>query len=329
MRTPDVLAYHEEVPLAKGLSIGSFPLLQRRVEAVRTVASGVVNRTIPQAEYVAGCIRYQQEAQVNCRSMPEIVRAIWRCEGFTTTFGKFRLPDNTLNDQRLPRECLGIVHVGYGAASAEFTRFDPFQLHSIARRFSAPNYQDFVYEGMGSTLRLFEPGFFRFLAGVLGLIPMDAPPGPGKDGFFTKWLAEFSPEQQRLVSHGYGRLMAFSNSNLSKALDEVLTLPEDRILPALQGLGFAFAMMNSEDIVRLLDNSSIDDPRRLQQAFQTGLVCALVFCDWFAPGFLSYFRPKGSLADRLTALAREEAAANQKRGHLLPFRLENPQTIGM
>lgn len=312
------------MPLTKGLAIGSISLFRRRVEGVRAVASGIVNRTIPQDEFCAGCRRFQREAQVNCHSMPEVVNGLWRCEGFSTTFGKFRLPDNTLNDPRLPGECLGIAHVGYGAASAEFTRFDPLQLHSIARRYSAPKFQGFVYEGAGSVLRIYEPGFFKFLCGVLGLIPMGAPPGPDKNGFFARWLSDFTVEQQRLITHGYGRLVAFSSASMPKAMEEVLSLPPERIYPAVQGLAFAFALMNNEEILRLLEYSAIDYPGDVQSAFQTGLVYALVFCDWFAPGFLSYFRPNGPLAERLVARARDEAALNLKRGYILTFALENP-----
>ena len=283
-----------------------------------------MNQTIPQDEFVAGCLRFQQAAQVNCHSMAEVVNSLWRCEGLSTTFGKYRLPDNTLNDQRLPRECWGIAHVGYGAASTEFARFDQAQLRAIARRYSAPKYDGFVYEGMGSILRIYEPGTFKFICGVLGLIPHGAPPGPEKDGFFSRWLADFTAEQQRLVTHGYGRLVAFSNTSVYKALEEVLTLPSERVYPGVQGLAFAFAMMNHEEMPRLLENSAIDYPGEVRPAFQTGLVYGLVFCEWFAPGFLSHFRPEGTLGERLVALARDESAKNLKRGYILPFALENP-----
>jgi hypothetical protein len=313
----------KEFPLAKGLDIPLLPLARRRIFGVKTVSSGAVNRTIPQDEFVSVCRRYQQEAQAHCHSMPEVVKGLWRCEGFATTFGKFRLPENTLNDERLPRECYGITHVGYGAASTEHARFDAARLHEIASRYSAPHSEGFVYEGMGSILRIYEPGVFKFMCGVLGLIPLGAPPGPDKTGFFAQWFADFNPEQQRLITHGYGRLVAFSNISVYKAIEEAMTLPPERVYPCVQGIAFAFAMMNHEEMPRLLENSAVPYPGEIRPAFQTGLVYGLVFCDWFAPGFLSHFRPDGPLGEKLTALARDEAARNLQRGHLLPFALEN------
>jgi hypothetical protein len=83
-------------------------------------------------------------------------------------------------------------------------------------------------------------------------------------------------------------------------------------------------MMNNEEMPRLLENSAIDYPGEVRPAFQTGLVYGIVFCDWFAPGFLAKFRPSGPLGEKLVALARDEAARNLRRGSILPFSLENP-----
>ena len=43
-------------------------------------------------------------------------------------------------------------------------------------------------------------------------------------------------------------------------------------------------------------------------------------------GFLAVWRPSGQLGEKLTTLARNEAALNQKRGYPLAFQLENPVT---
>jgi hypothetical protein len=312
--------------LSKGLSISLLPLARRRIGGVKTVSSGAVNRTIPQPEFVETSARYQREAAAEKESMPAVVRGLWRCEGFSTTFGKYRLPENTLNDARIPREAYGICHVGYGAASTEHTLFDTDRLTEIAETKSEPNYRGFAYEGMGSIVRIYEPGIFKFMCGVLGLIPVGAPPGPDSTGFFAKFMSAFSTENQRLITHGYGRLVAFSNISIYKAIGEALSLPKERIAPCVQGTAFAFAMMNHEEMPRLLENSAIEYDAPVRAAFQNGLVYGMIFCDWFAPGFLAAWKPQGPLEEKLIAKARDESAANLRRGYILPFALENPVT---
>jgi hypothetical protein len=142
--------------LSNDLSISLIPLAMRRMNGVKTVSSGAVNRTIPQVEFPTTCRRFQQEAAANSDNM-------WKSEGFATTFGKYRLPENTLNDPRIPRESLGITHVGYGAACNEHAKFDTRMLHDIADTKCNPQYRGFMYEGLGSILRIYEPGIFKFM----------------------------------------------------------------------------------------------------------------------------------------------------------------------
>ena len=312
--------------MSKDLSISLIPLALRRINGVKTVSSGATNRTIPQKEFQEGCRRHQQEAARNPSDMPSVVAGLWKSEGFATTLGKYRLPENTLNDPKIPRESYGITHVGYGAASTEHTLFDTKKLIDIVETLSEPNYRGFTYEGIGSILRIYEPGIFKFMCGVLGLIPRGAPPGPDKTGFFKDFFSHFPADVQWLIVHGYGRLVGFSKISVYKAFDEALTLPKQHVAPCVQGTAFAFAMMNSVEMNRLLDKSAIPYEPHVRAAFQNGLVYGIVFCDWFVPGFLAAFRPTGKLSEQLVAKARDEASLNQKRGYPLPFHLENPVT---
>jgi hypothetical protein len=124
--------------------------------------------------------------------------------------------------------------------------------------------------------------------------------------------------------HGYGRLVGFSKLSVYQAIEEALTLPKERSAPCVMGTAFAFAMMNSVDMSRLLNNSAISYDPPIRAAFQNGLVYGTVFCDWFTPGLLAAWKPQGALEEQLITLARSEAALTQKRGYLLPFALENP-----
>jgi hypothetical protein len=294
------------------------------MSGVKTVASGAPNRQIPQAEFVEGCRRYQQEATANPADMPTVVKGLWKTEGFATTLGKYRIPENTLNDPKLPRESWGITHVGFGAACTEATHFQTDKLTELVDTLAEPNNKGFMYEGMGSIVRIYEPGIFKFMCGQLGLIPKNAPPGPDKTGFFAKFFAGFPPDVQWLITHGYGRLVGFSKISVYKAIDEATSLPAERVEPCVRGIAFAFAMMNSVEMPRLLENSAIPYNDKVRAAFQNGLVFGLTFCDWFVPGFLSAWRPSGKLGEKLAKKAGDESALNQKRGYQLPFHLENP-----
>ena len=293
---------------------------------VKTVSSGAVNRPIPQSEFQEGCRRHQQEAAQSLYNMPSVVAGLWKTEGFATTMGKYRLAENTLNDPKIPRESYGITHVGFGAASTEHALFDTKQLTEIVETLSEPNYRGFTYEGIGSILRIYEPGIFKFMCGALGLIPKGAPDGPDKTGFFADFYSAFPPNVRWLITHGYGRLVGFSKISVYKAFDEALTLPPEHIAPCVQGTAFAFAMMNSVEMARLLDKSAIPYEPYVRAAFQNGLVYGLIFCDWFVPGFLAQFHPAGKLSEQLLTKARDEASLSQKRGYPLPFHLENPVT---
>jgi hypothetical protein len=296
------------------------------MNGVKTVSSGALNRQIPQAEYIDCCRKHQQEAARGQTDMPTVVTGLWKTEGLSTTLGKYLLPENTLNDAKIPREAYGIAHVGFGAASTEATLFDTGKLIDVVDRLAEPRYKGLMYEGMGSIVRIYEPGIFKFMCGQLGLIPKNAPPGPDKTGFFAKFFAGFPPDVQWLITHGYGRLVGFSKISVYKAIDEATTLPPERVEPCVRGIAFAFAMMNSVEMARLLENSAIPYNDKVRAAFQNGLVYGMVFCDWFTPGFLAAWRPSGPLGEKLVAKARDEAALNQKRGYPLAFHLENPVT---
>jgi hypothetical protein len=74
---------------------------------------------------------------------------------------------------------------------------------------------------------------------------------------------------------------------------------------------------------RLLDNSGIDYPGDVRAAFQDGMAYGMIFCDWFAPGFLAAWKPQGSIEGKLIERARQESELNLKRGYPLAFALEN------
>ena len=310
---------------ADGLSVSMVTGGRRRVAGVSTVSSGAVHRPVLQTELVETLTRYQAEASGNPADLQSIVVGLWKTEGFSTTVGKYLLPENTLSDPGLPRQALPIAHVGFGSGSTESLAFDVAGLKRLFTERAAPEFREFSFEGIGAILRLYERGFFKVMSGALGLIPLDAPDGPDPAGFFKTYLSQFTTEIQRLITHGYGRIIAFSNMNIYKALEEITTLPPERVGPAAHGAGFAFAIMNSPDMARMLEQSAVPFDPPVRAEFQNGLVYSLVFFDWYVPGLLQSWRAAGPVEAELVEHARKEAALSRQRGYPLAFRLQNPR----
>lgn len=298
----------------------------RRVTGVQTVAAGALERAVPQDEFVGRINAFHDENAGGGVDREKAVAGLWKSEGLSTSIGKHLLAENNLRDSRLKKETLPIAHVGFGSGSTESLVFDVAKIDALFAERCVPEYRGFSYEGIGAIMRIYERGFFKVMSGTLGLIKLDAPDGPDPAGFFADYMRKFPAETQRLIAHGYGRIVAFSNMNIYSALTEITTYPAERIEPAAHGAAFAFAFMNSADLPRLLDHSAIPFDATVRAGFQSGLVYALVFFDWYAPGLLDNWKPTGALETELIEHARREAAATRLRGYPLAFRLENPRT---
>ena len=306
------------IPMATGAT--------RRVTGVRTVAAGALERAIPQDEFVLRINGFHDESGLGGGDREKTVAGLWKSEGLSTSIGKHLLPENNLRDSRLKKDVLPIAHVGFGSGSTESLVFDVQKIDELFADRCVPEYRGFSYEGIGAIIRIYERGFFKVMSGTLGLIKLDAPDGPDPSGFFADYMRRFPAETQRLIAHGYGRIVAFSNMNIYSALTEITTYPAERIEPAAHGAAFAFAFMNSADLPRILDHSAIPFDATVRTGFQSGLVYALVFFDWYAPGLLDNWKPTGALESELIEHARREAAATRLRGYPLAFKLENPRT---
>lgn len=310
-----------------GLTISMSDRMKRRVNGVQTVASGAPGRPVPQSELVARLVQYHDDSSSGGATRQKAVEGLWKSEGLATTIGKFLLKENLFSDPALPAPVLPIAHVGFGSGSTEALLFDREALGTRFTEVCHPDYIPFAYEGIGAILRLYERGLFKMMSGALGLIPLDAGDGPDGTNFFATYLAQFDEDTQRLITHGYGRLVAFSNIDIYTAIRQATALPAERIAPAVHGCGFAFGMMNSADMPRILQHSDVPFEPSVRAAFQNGLVYSLVFFDWYTPGLLESWQPTaGPLETELIELARREAEGSKRRGQLLPFRLETPRS---
>jgi hypothetical protein len=309
-----------------GLSIPMSQRAKRRMNGVGTVASGALSRPIPQAEFVERLAHYHEESTSGVVERQKSVSGLWKSEGLATSIGKHLLPENSLVDPKLLKNVLPIAHVGFGSGSTEALLFDVDKLNALFAARCEANHRGFAYEGIGAILRIYERGFFKVMSGALGLITLDAPDGPDRRDFFATYLAQYPADIQRLIVHGYGRIVGFSNIDIYTAIREATTFPAQFVEPAVHGAGFAFVMMNSADLPKILEASAVPFDAPVRAAFQNGLMYALVFFDWYAPGLLAGWEAKGPLENELIEHARRESASARARGYLLPFRLETPRT---
>jgi hypothetical protein len=283
----------------------------------RTVASGFVEHPITQQEFNTRVCAYDLAASSRGQPMRSVVHGLWRCEGLAVSAAKNAESVISLGDPALPAGARGITHVGFGAGATESSRFDADELATRLQAGCHPAYRPFALEGIGSTLRIYENGPVRRLCSLFGVIPRDAPAAPARENFFHTFLSGFTPDEQRLVAHGYGRLVAFGHLGLKRALAEAAALPQFFVGPCTQGVGFAVAMINASDMEALLTDDLA--PPQQSDYFEAGLVAALVFIEWFSPGVLGSWTPASRREERLIATAAAESRLNHESGHLLPF----------
>jgi hypothetical protein len=93
----------------------------------------------------------------------------------------------------------------------------------------------------------------------------------------------------------------------------------------VEGIAFAFAMINSADLPLLLRRSDIPFRPNVRDAFQDGLTYSLVFLEWFVPGLLAAWQPYGACETGIIERARRESALAKQRGFPFACRLETPR----
>jgi len=150
-------------------------------------------------------------------------------------------------------------------------------------------------------------------------------------------LAGIDPSRQAPVGAARGlsmsitqsatrRLLAFSTSDIYDAIGYATSLPQERIEPVVHGAAFAFALINMTDLPHMLRHSAVPFDPSVRAAFQNGLVYALVFLDWFAPGVVANWRSEAALEAELIDLARKELEEARQQGFPLAARLAHPRT---
>ena len=280
----------------------------RKLVAFRTVSQRKQEGPLNTASLIEQVVAIQQEGAAS-QELSVKTAALWKMESLGVTFGRIAHIVDSLSDPSLPPEARPIVHVGMGGAAVELANFDRAEIIRIIDLLAHPDYRLFGYEQIGAMLGVYEKTAPRL---ILGLKRLDRPDP-------AKFIPLFPPEIQRLISHGYGRLLYFNSKDLRAALLNIRKREFLDLLAAVQGMAFGYAMVNHNDLGAVLETGDYLLEPALIAAFQSGLVYALEFWEWSFPGTLDSLRLPGDRTERLIRTARQEVADARQQGRLDPF----------
>ena len=291
----------------------------RKMITIRAVSAAHFTEPLDQEAYLQKMKQIQGEAVR--AAMAVKTAAFWKMENLSSAFLKNARPGQSLNDQRMTVEVRPISHCGMGIAAVELSGFDAARLTRILESFSNPEYRLFAYEGAGAMMSLYKPDVFGAMAkgfGALGILPMV----PIKCPDDAEFIRSFDPEIQRLIAHGYGRMLYFKSHNIATAIRAARRATACRFGPCVQGVAFAYSMVNNGDLHRVFESGRALQDMEIRPAFIEGLVYAIEFWEWMAPGFVDGFAEANAFEASLFGAARQSVTASRARGPLLPFAVE-------
>lgn len=289
----------------------------RKANTIRSVSATADQ--LNQAQYVERIARIQGAAATSDDPF-FTTRSFWQMEKVSAEFFKNPPPEGTLADLRIPLAARPIIHCGMGIGAVEAMGFDLAQLQPRVDAFTSTVYRPFCTESLGAMLGVYAPGpFFAFANGMrrIGLLPMADLTRPEPSAYQDR----FDQTERRLLAHGFGRILFFRNLSVSAAIRIARREPDFDRGSCVRGIAFAMAMVNCADVRRVIGHRFEWGADWIDRAFDQGLVYALVFWEWMAPGFLERFVGDGELARLRKLAARREIDAALERGFPVAFDL--------
>jgi hypothetical protein len=286
---------------------------------IKAVSDRSIRLRLGQHKYVQR-MKAVQSGAAGTADMGRKTASFWLMENLSSTFLKTARPGESLRDPELPIETLPISHCGMGIAAVEVADFQPQRIREVIELFSHPDYRLFAYEGSGAMLALYEPDMFHLAARTLalvGLLPLPSLTPPSREEF----VRSFEPEVQRLIAHGYGRMLYFKNHGIAGAIREARRASFLQVPACIQGVAFAYSMVNNSDLGRVFRAGRDLAATPAGAAFRDGLIYALEFWEWMSPGFLDWVVPRTEFESVLIRKAAEAIDRCRSQGPLAPFRV--------
>ncbi|MGI8785675.1 MAG: hypothetical protein ACR2L2_18740 [Acidobacteriota bacterium] len=302
--------FQDPIPLRKSLA--------RKSRVLFSLLRGKTNTPLTQQQMRARIEKLTGRLDA-ASPMQRRPQALWTIEKLVACCAKHSTI--TLNDDLLPPGIQTTAHTGLGFSATESSRFDPAVFTRIVEGMSHPDYRLFCYESAGSVLAFHENDAMLPLVkglekiGLLELVCSD----PGQMDEFR--LSFRDPELQRLIANGYGRILYFKSRDVSAAVGAAYARPFLNFEGAVQGIGFAYLLMNARDWATIL-RAATELETAWAGPFRVGLVYTMEFFEWMTPGFLDTLPPQRPAVARLLQTAAEESRADRKRGFIKTFALE-------
>jgi len=284
----------------------------RSLHPLRVIAHKSLRGPYSQQEFIDATCGIQHQAATSSSVRDKSV-ALWQMEKLG--FSYCRHGKNTLNDPAIPAEVQPISHVGLGIAATETALFAADKISELIEPRAHPDYRLFPYESIGCIWAVYANRWFRMVFQTVSKANIPRCNLPD----WCEFIGHFSPDIQRLISHGYGRTIYFKDFNVGRAIRNADRLEAVDTLAAVQGIAFAYAMLNHADLHRVLEvGTDLKDPE-IAQAFQNGLVYALAFWEWAFSGFLDDLTPRSARQVELVVSAQEIVAESHRSGALAVF----------
>jgi len=298
---------------ARGLDLIPFwKMAWRKWITFQTISRKQIDGPASQETYLDRWSAIQSAAQKS-RDLHFMTASFWKMESLGADYCRQPPGGNTLCDPRLPLEVRPIAHTGLGVAAVEVGEFDPARITRTIDSLANPNFRLFAYESLGAVLGVYQMPVPKNLLGLKRL----RRPEP------ERFINFFPAEIQRLISNGYGRILYFNSLDLVSAVRSIARRRFLQAPAAIQGMAFAYAMVNSSDLWVVLETGCGFEDSELRTAFQNGLIYALEFWEWAWPGWLRSLNPPSARSAALIAIAQQEIDSGLARGELGAFVVGN------
>ena len=269
----------------------------RSLRPLRIIADQSMQRKYTHKEFLEASIGVCDHAATSSL-IGDKSAGLWRMEKLG--FSYCRHGGGTLNASDIPIAIQPITHVGLGIAATETAGFSSDRMTELIDSRAHPDYREFPYESIGCIWAVYANKLYRWMFRTISKanIPVTQLP-PWND-----FAANFSPEIQRLLSHGYGRTLYFKNCSVRKAIREAESIEGVDAATAAQGIAFAYAMLNYNDLHCVLETGSDIKDEAIAEGFRNGLVYALAFWEWPYPGFLNSLQARSDRQNTFISSAK-------------------------
>ena len=237
--------------------------------------------------------------------------ALWKIERIG--FSYCRHGSGTLHGPSVPVEILPISHTGLGIAAVEEAGLSPEKIRQSIDSRAHPDFRHFAYESVGCAWGVYENRSFRRLFETFTGVRFPSCDLPSSGEFMAGFPARFRP----LLSHGYGRTLYFVHRTLAGSIRAAAATSLDTSA-AVQGIAFAYTMINFADLRRVLDVRPDLQQPTLAESFDNGLVLALAMWSWTFPGFLRHLSPQSDRQAELIDRAEQVVSEGRSSGYFTP-----------